>query len=125
MNVASGGIARSPRQRDHFTALHILSDSHQQFRVMAVSGVHVVPVVNGDPHARMTGPSRYDDSTGFAGVDRRTTSYGIVLSNVNLISCTGGIRTPTIGAGNSPSGDRVHQLQVSGKLTGGPYPSGQ
>lgn len=64
MYVASGGIAGSPLQGNDFPTLHVLSNSYEQLRIMAVSGMYVLSVIKGDPQARVAGPACEDPLTG-------------------------------------------------------------
>ena len=76
MHVASGGVARGARQSNDFSSLHVLAGSNNQLRIMAVSGMHVIAVIEGDPQARVAGPARDEHSTGFAGEDREPQAMG-------------------------------------------------
>lgn len=125
MHVASGGVARGARQSNDFSSLHVLAGSNKQLRIMAVSGMHVITVIQGDPQARVAGPARDEHSTGFAGVDRGAAGNGVILSNVDLIPRTGRICPPTIRARNSPGRHRMHQLKPARQFAHRPNSSCQ
>ncbi|GGJ61136.1 hypothetical protein GCM10007173_19860 [Glutamicibacter ardleyensis] len=125
MHVASGGVACGARQGNDFSSLHVLAGSNKHLRIVAVSGMHVISVIEGDPQARVAGPVGDDYSTGFAGVDRGAAGNGVILSNMDLVPCTRWICAPTIRARNSPGRDRMHQLKPSGQFAHRPNSSCQ
>jgi len=73
-------------------------------------------MVNGHAHAGVPSPRRDRDGAVFGSVNRRTARNWVVLADMDLVARAGGVRTPTVRAGNAAGRHRVHQLQVPGKL---------
>ncbi len=112
VHMAPRGVAGGPGQGDDLALDNKLAYSDEQERIVAVPGLHLMPVVNGDALARMPGPARDDHPARLAGAHGRTAGNWIILADMDLAAEPGRIEPPTVRAGNPAGGHWVLQKQT-------------
>ena len=112
MHMAPSGIARCPGQRNDLALDHEFANAYQQQRIVAVSGLHPMPMANGDPLAGMARPTGHNHPAGLTGPNRRAAGNGIILADVDLVPGTCRVGSPAERTGDLPRGHRVLQLQA-------------